>query len=44
MKIYEVSYKENSKVEGLIIYGEENYKTWLEENKDHVSSINTIER
>lgn len=39
MRIYEISYKENSRNEGLIIYGEDNYNTWLEENKNHINSI-----
>lgn len=42
MRVYEVSYKENSKDESLIIYGEENYNTWLEENKNYINSLNTI--
>ena len=42
MRVYEVYYKENSKEEGLIIYGEENYNTWLEENKNYINSLNTI--
>lgn len=35
----EVNYEENGKFESLIIYGKENYFTFMDENLQHISII-----
>lgn len=35
----EISYKENGKFESLVIYGLENYYTFMDENLKHISII-----
>lgn len=42
MNIYEITFKENSRVESIRIYGEENYHTWLEENEGYVEVITML--